>query len=168
MLEANFTAVVNSDFTELSIQDTSTVDYDGENISSRSVRFTDADGGVEVFDFPLSAGVGDIYVYPLTKDIAITVEMELTPNVEAEGSSYEKVKALLIPNRLRDCLTNKRKELLHTSHKLSSYREMLEDIEIVSSYYTAAKDLVGTDIIGAQEALDIGNDLCNVKPCPCQ
>lgn len=165
MLEANFANVVNSDFTELSIQDTSTADYDNENINSRTIRVTDAFGDVETFPFPFVAGVGDIFSYPLTKDLALNVEMTLEPNEEVEDSVYTKTKNLLIPNRLRECLTEKRKTFLHLTHRICEHKDKLEEIELIDSCYDAGTKLIGTDLVGAQEALDMGNALCNTKEC---
>lgn len=163
-LEANFNSVISADLKVLSIVDASTEGYDGESIVSRSVEITTAEGDSETFNFPIISGVGDALQYPVEKDMAIMVVFKLVPASAVGESEYSKVKNLLLPNRLLNCIQEKRKDQLHSCSSMCDQRAF-DELEVVDSFFQTAKSLVGSDLLGSQEALDKGNRLCNAKSC---
>lgn len=162
-LEANYTSVLSYDFKTLNIVDTSTENYDQEIIEDRKITICDAKGNVETFDFPIVDGVGDVFKYPTTRDEALVVEMRLYPLQNNETSEYLRIKNLLLPNRLMECIAKQRLDILHLCDDNCDYLKELQKVELMDSFFNAAKYLISSDVFGAQEALDRGNKLCNIK-----
>lgn len=158
-LEANFTSVSSYDFKTLHIVDTSTPNYGSEIIERRTVIICDANGSCETFEFPIVDGVGDVFNHPMTKDQALVVELRVYPLQAIEESDYVRTKNLLIANRLLYSIAEEQKRKLHLYDTNCSYKNNLGFIERATSFVDAAKALISSDVLGAQEALDLGNDL---------
>lgn len=168
-LEANFTSVSSYDFKTLHIVDMSTPNYGGEIIEGRKIIVCDAAGNQEEFDFPIVDGVGDVFDYPMVRDQALVVELRLYPLLELEESTYVRIKNLLLANRLLEGISCQRKQILHLCDDNCAYLKELETVEVASGLFDTARYLISSDVFGAQEALDKGNDLCSIKANkPCQ
>lgn len=148
----------------LSIVDDSTADYDGESIISRSVEITTSDGESVTMPFPIISGVGDVLEFPVDKDQAMIIEMKLVSADPQDESDYVRVKNLLLANNLLDAIQEKLKDQLHSCSDSCDNRAY-DETKVIESCYKAAWYLVGSDIYGAQEALDKGNKLAKVKSC---
>jgi len=158
-LTANFTASVSSDCKTLSITDTSTANYNGETITSRSLSYANSQGIITTVNFPIVLGVGDVYNITLINDIVYDIILTLTPLVVVTGSVYTneqiiasacnaiKFRDLTIQNEL---LTRDTKNVLALPDNLLQKLNALDNYLIAVSEFAKVKDLVST-----QQALDL-------------
>jgi hypothetical protein len=169
-LIANFSQVNSEECDKLILTDTSTANYDGETIVNRSVTMVDAAGANTVVPWPMINGVGDTLEIDITKDMAMTLEMDLTPAVITPGSDYDVIRFVSYICNINRCYRQKMdiyilskdcKNLLKQPdpqlHELQAIDNLLNAVAMYSSL---------NDLTGAQEAIDLLNGLCEL--CECQ
>lgn len=168
-LIANFTISVLKGV--LTFTDASTANYGGETITSRKLTINFSDGTDEEIAWPIVNGIGDTVTYTTDKDIAFIGEMELTPSVSDPSSTYIKTQNILAAGFTTDCLYKQRvTNILETDPKniLTKGGTQIELIEKISSYYDAAVSFIAiSEIMSAQEAIDLAQSICNSQNCPC-
>ncbi len=164
-LIANYTISINKGV--ITLTDSSTANYGGETITARKYIITFSDGTTVELNAPIVAGVGDATTYATTKDLALNIELVLTPSVVDITSTYTKSNNILAASFTDSALLEmRRKNILESDPKniLSADNSAITLIERISSYYESAKIFIAlADLIGAQEAIDLSFELSKHK-----
>lgn len=161
----NFTSEYSTtDSTKLILTDTS--EYNDTVIVNRQWVITKSNGVVTKIDAPIIGS--SAVVITLDKDYSIIVKLRLNYNPAVDDSGFTKSRNILAANILSSKIYDLRKNFVVAFHAKDrtdkELMDLLEDIELADSFYEAAVNLVSTDIIAAQDALDLGNNqatLCN-------
>jgi hypothetical protein len=156
----NFTPSLNLELTELSIEDSSSENYDNLTVASRQLEFEFADGTIKTFPFPLVLGVGDVFIYPVTADIAVTVTMTLVFSPFTPHEPGYKTINLLLANYLQTGVNALRVQVFmvhYNDENDTEFYDQLRKLELIDGFLASAKDLVASSLTGASKALAYGN-----------
>lgn len=145
---------------------TDTTDYQGETVSNRYWIITKSNADIIEEAHPIIEGLTK--EIEIDKDYAFVVKLALNYNTATGASSANKTKNVLVAPNLANDLYDLRKKFLDENGDCDCGEmdeKLLNDIELIDGFSEAAVNLISTDIVAAQKALDKANDLSNKYKC---
>ncbi len=152
----NFTATV-LDTNTLILTDTS--DYEESTVTNRYWIITDVEGVVRLLPSPVINGL--TIEVPMEKDSAVLVKLAFSYDPATDSSAYNKVKNVLFSPVIIDAIYDLRKkfvDLLLIDKPKDKVISLLNKLELIDAFSEAAIRLISTDMLAAQQALNMGNE----------